>query len=98
MKVKKKHFRQARSWLDVSIVGIQFPVAILIGYFWGKWMDGMFGTWPWLTGVFFLFGVVAGFVNLFRITAQAARSEEREARAAAEAERENHGDDGDVSR
>ncbi len=93
MKVKKKHFRQARSWLDVSIVGIQFPVAIVIGYFWGKWMDGMFGTWPWLTIIFGLFGITAGFVNLFRITAQAARSEEREARTAAEAVDEELGDD-----
>lgn len=100
VKLKKKYFRQARTWVDVSIIGIQFPVSILIGYFWGKWMDGWFGTWPWLTLIFSLFGIAAGFVNLFRITAQAARSEEREARlaAASEAEREGHGDDDDQPR
>jgi hypothetical protein len=57
-------------------VGIQFPVAIAIGFFFGRWLDGSLGTHPWLTILFSLFGITAGFVNLFRITAQASRSEE----------------------
>lgn len=94
---RKKHLRTARTWLDVSIVGIQFPVAIAIGYFWGHWMDGALGTEPWLTIVFSLFGVVAGFVNLFRITMDATRAEEREAREDAQRPGEGPqggGDDG----
>jgi F0F1-type ATP synthase assembly protein I len=71
----KKQLRRARLWLDVSIVGIQFPVAIAIGYFFGRWLDGHLNTRPWLTIVFALFGITAGFVNLFRITAQAERAE-----------------------
>ncbi len=69
-------FRSASTWLNVSIVGIQFPVAIALGFFFGKWLDGSLGTYPWLTIVFSLFGITAGFVNLFRITAQASRSDE----------------------
>jgi ATP synthase protein I len=69
-------FRSATTWLNVSIVGIQFPVAIAIGFFFGRWLDRSLGTWPWLTLLFTLFGIAAGFVNLFRITAQASRSEE----------------------
>jgi F0F1-type ATP synthase assembly protein I len=72
----KKQLRRARLWLDVSVVGIQFPVAIAIGYFFGHWLDKQLGTDPWLTIIFALFGIAAGFVNLFRITAQAARAEE----------------------
>ena len=68
----RKTLRNASTWLNVSIVGIQFPVAIAIGFFWGKWLDRHLGTWPWLTGLFSLFGIAAGFVNLFRITAKAA--------------------------
>jgi F0F1-type ATP synthase assembly protein I len=71
-----RQFRAAGTWLNVSIVGIQFPVAIAIGYFFGRFLDRHLGTWPWLTIVFSVFGIAAGFVNLFRITAQAARSEE----------------------
>jgi len=73
-------------WLDLTVVGIQFPVAMGIGYLWGRTMDRWFGTQPWLTLVFFLFGTVAGFLNLFRMTARAAREEE--------AERDEGGGDG----
>lgn len=69
-------FRSASTWLNVSIVGIQFPVAIAIGFFFGRWLDRSLGTQPWLTILFSLFGITAGFVNLFRITSQASRSEE----------------------
>jgi ATP synthase protein I len=79
---------EARTWLDLSIVGIQFPVAILIGYFFGRWLDGQFGTGMWLTLVFLIFGVAAGFRNLFKITAQAERDE-----AARERQREAEGGD-----
>ena len=73
---RKKSFRQASNWLNASVVGIQFPVAMAIGYFWGKWVDGLFKTEPWLTMIFSLLGIIAGFVNLFRITLSTAREEE----------------------
>jgi ATP synthase protein I len=76
----KKQLRRARLWLDVSIVGIQFPVAIGIGYFFGRWLDSQLTTKPWMTIIFALFGIAAGFVNLFRITAQAERAEREIAR------------------
>jgi len=72
-----KAFKHGSNWLNASIVGIQFPVAMALGYFWGKWMDGVFGTEPWLTIIFSILGVIAGFVNLFRITMATAREEER---------------------
>ena len=74
---RKKKFRQASNWLNASIVGIQFPVAMAIGYYWGKWMDGIFGTEPWLTIIFAILGIIAGFVNLFRITLATGLQEER---------------------
>ena len=74
---RKKTFRQASNWLNASIVGIQFPVAMALGYFWGKWMDGLFKTEPWLTIIFSILGIIAGFVNLFRITLSTAREEEK---------------------
>jgi len=76
VKNRRRLLRQARTWADLSIIGIQFPVAIAIGFFWGRWLDRNLGTWPYLTAVFSLFGIVAGFINLFRITAKAARDEE----------------------
>ncbi len=60
---------------------------MVIGYLWGRTMDRWFGTSPWLTIVFSLFGIAAGFLNLFRMTAKAARDEEA-------LERERDADDG----
>jgi F0F1-type ATP synthase assembly protein I len=72
---RTRELRRARLWLDVSIIGIQFPVAIALGYFFGRFLDTQLGTAPWLMIVFSLFGIAAGFLNLFRITAQAGRAE-----------------------
>ena len=79
-KKTQRALRGASTWLNVSIIGIQFPVAIAIGFFFGRWLDTHLGTAPWLMVVFSLFGIAAGFVNLFRITAQASRSEEDQLR------------------
>lgn len=72
-------------------------MAIALGFFFGRWLDGLFDTTPWCTVVFSLCGIAAGFVNLFRITAQAARAEAEEARLEA-AERELEGGEGDDAR
>lgn len=58
---------QSQLLLEASSIGLMFPLAIAIGFGWGYWMDRWFGTWPWLTGIFTLFGVIAAFVNLFRL-------------------------------
>jgi len=73
---RRRVFREFRRWADLSIIGIQFPVAIVIGYLWGREMDRWFGTAPWLTAIFSLFGIAAGFLNLFRMAAQAERDED----------------------
>ena len=91
----KKQLRRARIWLDVSIIGIQFPVAIVLGFFFGRWLDRHLGTQPWLTIVFSLFGIAAGFVNLFRITAQAGRAEKQIEELEAAEEAEADGEPGD---
>jgi ATP synthase protein I len=83
---RKKNLRQASNWLNASIVGIQFPVAMALGYFWGKWMDGIFGTEPWLTIIFSILGIIAGFVNLFRITLATGLKEEQLAKEDQEAD------------
>lgn len=65
---EREQWRQA---LEMSTLGLMFPIAIGLGFLWGWWMDGMFGTWPWLSAIFSGFGIVAAFINLFRMTAGA---------------------------
>lgn len=62
-----KKRREARLLFEASSLAWMFPIAMGLGFLWGWGMDKLFGTWPWLTAVFTGFGVIAAFVNLFRI-------------------------------
>lgn len=48
-----------------SSIGIAMVLAIFGCLFAGSWLDGKFGTSPWLTLLFLLLGIVAGFRNLY---------------------------------
>ncbi len=50
---------------SLSTVGITLVVATVIGYFFGRFLDGLLGTSPWFTIIFLLFGIAAGFKNLY---------------------------------
>jgi F0F1-type ATP synthase assembly protein I len=63
---------------DASSIGLAFPIAIAIGYFFGQWLDGVFGTTPWLMAIFTIFGIVAGFLNALRTAIRIGREEDRE--------------------
>ena len=60
--------REYRELLEASSLAWMFPIAIGLGALWGWGMDKLFGTWPWLTGIFTGFGIIAAFVNLFRMS------------------------------
>jgi len=61
---KRSEYRQL---LEASSIGWMFPIAMALGFGWGYGMDKLFGTWPWLTAIFSGFGIIAAFVNLFRM-------------------------------
>lgn len=63
---------------DASSIGLAFPIAIVIGYFFGQWLDGMFGTAPWMMAIFTIFGIVAGFLNALRTAIRIGREEDQE--------------------
>ena len=37
---------------------------IVIGFFFGQYLDGKFNTSPWLTYIFLVIGIIAGFRNI----------------------------------
>lgn len=59
--------KQNKQLLEASSLGLMFPLAMGLGFAWGYGMDKLFGTRPWLTAIFTGFGVIAAFINLFRI-------------------------------
>jgi ATP synthase protein I len=62
-----RKLRQNETLLEASSIGLMFPIAMALGYLWGWGMDTLFHTKPWLTWIFTGFGVIAAFINLFRI-------------------------------
>jgi len=68
-----------RRLADASSVGLAFPIAMGIGFLWGRSLDRFLGTWPWCTVVFSVFGVVAGFLNAFRVGLRVGEESDREA-------------------
>lgn len=58
-----------------STIGIVMVVATFIGYMVGSWLDNKLGTSPWLMFVLSLMGIVAGFIEVFRIAKQISSDE-----------------------
>ena len=59
--------RQAAWMAEAYSIAWLFPAAIVIGLGLGYWLDKVLHTWPWLTIVLGALGVIAAFVNLFRL-------------------------------
>ena len=59
--------REIRKGFEASAIAWMFPIAIVLGFGWGYGMDKIFGTYPWLTAIFTGLGIIAAFVNLFRM-------------------------------
>ena len=74
---RRRQAQAARRIADASAMGLAFPIAIAIGYFWGRALDRYLGTEPWLMYVFTGFGVVAGFLNAIRVAVQVGKEEDR---------------------
>ena len=60
---------------ELSAAFLSFIVAIALGWWFGRLLDGRLGTSPWMTMLFSSFGVVAGVLNVYRTVSRAMRSE-----------------------
>lgn len=60
-----------RTAWELSAGLLSFVVAILIGWWFGGFLDSRLATTPWLTIVFTLFGLVAGVLNVYRTLSRA---------------------------
>ena len=57
-------------------IGMQLAIAVVAFFFLGRWLDGVFGTAPWLMIAGLLLGTAGGFVSFFRSVAAIAKKEE----------------------
>ncbi len=70
----KKYVKQLAM---ASTIGFQVVFAIFIGAWVGYWLDGKFGTLPWLTLIFIGFGIAAGFLNYYRFVMKQKKDDEK---------------------
>lgn len=54
----------------LGTVGLSFVLALVIGTWFGGWLDARLGTGPWLFFVGFFAGLAAGVLNVYRITSK----------------------------
>ncbi len=62
-KKKNRHFESLGL---ASMMGIHLVSGVVVGLAAGYYLDGFFGTKPWLTLIFLIFGIIAGYKNMFR--------------------------------
>ena len=51
----------------VGSIGIELGLSVALGYFAGKWLDGILGTAPWLSFVGLALGLAAGGRSLYKL-------------------------------
>ena len=69
-----------KSGADLGSIGIEIVLAVLLGFFGGRWLDGRFGTEPWLQIFGFLAGLGAAVKAVVRATKQMNKIAEAESR------------------
>ena len=57
-------------------MGMQLAIAVVAFFFLGRWLDGVFGTAPWLMIAGLLLGTVGGFASFFRSALAIGKKEE----------------------
>ena len=50
----------------LSSLGLLLPSSIIVGLFFGYWLDKLLGTKPWMLLIFLVLGIISGFLSLFR--------------------------------
>jgi ATP synthase protein I len=65
--------KQLNALMRLTSVGIEFSISTLIGLLGGRWLDGKFGTTPFLMIAGLVLGVVAGFRSLLRAARKASQ-------------------------
>ncbi len=64
------NLKEKRKLAEYSTLGLMFPVSIAVGLAIGYFLDKLLNTSPYLLIIFTIYGVVAAFVHLIKVTKQ----------------------------
>jgi ATP synthase protein I len=59
-------------------LGLQLAISVVVFFFLGRWLDGVFDTSPWLMIAGLVLGTAGGFVNFFRTALSIGRKVDQE--------------------
>ena len=68
---RKSDANMLRTAYELSAGLLSFIVAAALGWWFGRLLDGWFGTAHWLTWAFSVLGIVAGALNVYRTVSSA---------------------------
>jgi ATP synthase protein I len=67
---------------DLSSIALSIPSSIVVGMFFGYWLDKWLKTKPWMIIIFTLLGVASGLTTFIRLVMKYNREDEKNARPA----------------
>jgi len=62
--------RERAVWGDLLAMGMVFPIAIVLGFFLGRWVGGFFGHREAGQWIGLVWGVATGFWELYKVDAK----------------------------
>lgn len=68
--------RERALWADLMSLGFVFPIAIVLGFFLGRWIGGLVGHPEGGQWIGLLWGIATGFWELYKVTLRANRLDE----------------------
>ena len=66
----KKKGNPLKNLVLISHIGNAMISPIVMGLYLGKWIDGKLNTSPLFLLIFIIVGIIAGFINVFKVTMQ----------------------------
>jgi len=74
----RSHKTGWRRLAELSSLGLILPSSIIIGLFFGYWLDKLLGTHPWMLLIFTIFGIISGLSSLLRAVKKINSSSDKE--------------------
>lgn len=67
-KPKEADPQERALWGELTSIGMVFPIAIVLGYFLGRWLGGLFGHPKPGQWIGLALGIATGFWELYKVT------------------------------
>ena len=89
-KLKDAKPQERAIWGSLMSLGLHFPIAILLGFFIGRWIGGKFGHPTEGQYIGLVWGVAAAFYELFKVSSRMIKLDEEQQKKEQEKSKDGH--------